>query len=127
MTLFQRKQKATRPEVIAWCADQMRVRAESIEAQEVALVAQRAGWLDSEIVWEFLKTQWSVVVAECERHFRGGMADTGTRQLFKDSTAMMAAVESFAPVLFPLTHAEAVDHVREVMANVAIENGWLTH
>lgn len=120
-----KKQAATRQEVIAWCAQQYRRRAESVEAQELLLrVSRDYGLEPAEAMFEFLKTQWTPVVQECGQHFaKQGFADMDARDLFRDARAMTAAVRTAGPVMFPL-QPEATEEVVAVLAQVAASEGW---
>lgn len=71
MGLFSRTKVVSREEVIEWCARQYTRRAESLEAQELILMADRAGWSPHEVMWKFLETQWQIVVQEARKRFKG--------------------------------------------------------
>jgi hypothetical protein len=120
MGLFRSRKEAPREEVIDWCTRQYTMRAESLEAQELILMADRAGWTPQDAMWKFLETQWPTVVIEARQRFKGVAVDG----LLKDVPAMEAAIRRAAPKMYPLTSDDHVEGVVNDLRQIGAEEGW---
>ena len=124
MGLFTRAKPATREEIIACCGRLMRQRADSLEAQQLAVTSQQQfGMSPAEVLTKFFDTQWEVVVRECGQQLGKRVSPEQIRATYTDMRAIDLAVRTAGQALYP-GHGGTTLEVLARMRAVADQAGW---
>lgn len=124
MTSRSRRVPPTRDQVVGWCVDQFRRRAQSLEMQQLVLECQQAHWPNERILWQFHSSQWGTVTMEASQRF--GLDETDHRGLLFDLDAQVHAIRTALPyLLLAQASIETEQEVIDALAKVADDEGWV--